>query len=157
MLINLSSATENKILGSPSLGMVPELLNILRSTTLIDLKNKICGCLWNLSVATENRKYMASAPLGIWMSYLASRFEPVSRTSLEDEAEAKSTEDLYKSCVIVQNLAGEPANHELMIDPKFDLMTTLASVILNKTGDIRLKKRSVLSLTCPSARTRRVP
>lgn len=141
MLINLSSATENKIpLGSPSLGLVPELLAILRSTTLIDLKNKICGCLWNLSVATENRKYMASAPLGTLDVLSGILRASVTDETPEDEAEAKSVEETStKSCVIVQNLAGEPANHELMIDPKFDLMTTLASVILNKTGDIRLK------------------
>ncbi len=141
MLINLSSAAENKIpLGAPSLGLVPELLGILHSTTLIDLKNKICGCLWNLSVAPENRKYMASAPLGILDALSGILASSVNDEPPEDEMEAKSMEETAtKSCVIIQNLAGETANHELMIDPKFDLMRTLASVILYKTGDIRLK------------------
>lgn len=141
MLINLSSAAENKIpLGEPSLGLVPELLGTLGSTPLIELKNKICGCLWNLSVATENRKYMAKAELGMLGILAGILSTSVYDEPSEDEHEAKSLEETAtKSCVIVQNLAGESANHMLMIDPNFDLMTILSAVILHKQGDIRLK------------------
>jgi hypothetical protein len=140
MLINLSSAAENKArLCSAELGFVPELLKILKTTKLPDLKNKICGCLWNLSVATENRAYMASTELGM-INQLVSILMVTVRSEETDEAVIKSQyETATKSCVILQNLAGEAANHPAMIDPDVKMLPTLAKVILKMTGDIRLK------------------
>ena len=140
ILINLSSAPENKkLLGAPDLGLLEVLVSIVRDGTNIDLKNKSCGCLWNLSVAAENRQYLASNEVGLLSALMKTLSESLENSS-ENPSEIKSFDEVVtKTCVIIQNLAGDSANHTIMVDPELKLIETLSKIILIKTGDVKMK------------------
>mgnify|MGYP002835533790 CR=1 FL=1 len=140
MIINLSSAPENKkLLGDPDLGLVEVLVDIVTTGTNMDLKNKSCGCLWNLSVAAENRQYLASEEVGLLSALMTTLTMSIDSPS-SDPAELKTMDEVVtKTCVIIQNLAGDSANHTLMVDPELKLISTLAKIILSKQGDVKLK------------------
>jgi hypothetical protein len=129
VLINLSSASENKkMLGAPDLGLVDVLVGLVRDGTNMDLRNKSCGCLWNLSVATENRQYLASDELGL-LSALLQTLRGSLENVCEDPAQVKTMDDIVtKTCVIIQNLAGDNTNHTIMVNPELKLISMLSQM-----------------------------
>jgi hypothetical protein len=135
ILVNLSSANENKaIMGNPSLGLLPVLVDLVLknddSQPDINIKGKICGCMWNLSVYPGNRATMANPSLKLLDTIIEIIANSTSPSSSEEEKDIM-TDVVIKCCVVIQNIAGAKECHEpLLTAANGKLPSSLIRIIL---------------------------
>lgn len=137
MLVNLTSANENKpLIAAPSTGLLPLIIKAVAEEPG-DLRTKACSVLWNLSVSPENRTVLTAPELGLLPALVS-----ILTTDTSDSR--------VKASVVVQNLAGAADNQTPMVDPSLGLVSALAKVILEDQTDAKAKALGAVLNLCIS-------
>ena len=138
MLVNLSSANENKpLIAAPTTDILPLLVKAI-SGEPGDLRTKACSVLWNLSVSTANRSILTAPEVGLL-------------PAIVDILNNDSSDSRVKACVVVQNLAGAEENQTCMAARELGLVSALAKVIIEDKGEAKPKALGAILNLCISS------